>query len=108
MRDTRGITLIALIITIIVLLILAGITIEALFGESGVIKKAQKAKDETEQSSKEEQEGLNKTEEDMANAIRGNEENESGWTQPDPIKPEITNREITIKIGDYVDYDCTT
>ena len=44
----------------------------------------------------------------MANAIRGNEENESGWTQPDPIKPEITNREITIKIGDYVDYDCTT
>ena len=37
----RGITLIALVVTLIVLLILAGITITMLFGEHGVIKKAQ-------------------------------------------------------------------
>ena len=42
--NTRGITLIALIITVIVLLILAGITIATLTGENGILKKAIKAK----------------------------------------------------------------
>ena len=40
-RSARGITLVALIVTLIILLILAGITITMLFGEHGVIKKAQ-------------------------------------------------------------------
>ena len=42
-----GITLIALVITIIVLLILAGITISILFGDNGVLKEAMQAKDAT-------------------------------------------------------------
>ena len=37
---TSGITLIALVVTIVVLLILAGITISLVFGSNGVIKKA--------------------------------------------------------------------
>ena len=40
-KDKKGITLIALVVTIIVLLILAGITVAMLFGEHGVIKNAQ-------------------------------------------------------------------
>lgn len=44
----RGITLIALVITIIVLLILAGISIGALTGEGGIIGNAKNAKEETE------------------------------------------------------------
>ena len=47
-RKERGITLIALVVTIIVLLILAGITIGALTGDNGIINKAKKAKEETE------------------------------------------------------------
>ena len=43
----KGITLIALVITIIVLLILAGISIATLTGENGIIEKAQKAKEAT-------------------------------------------------------------
>ncbi len=43
--DTKGITLISLVITIIILLILAGITISQLTG-SGLFAKAKKAKDE--------------------------------------------------------------
>ena len=43
----RGITLIALVVTIVVLLILAGITIALVFGQNGVIKKAQDSKEET-------------------------------------------------------------
>lgn len=47
MRDTRGITLIALIITIIVLLILAAISIATLTGENGVLTKANNAAKES-------------------------------------------------------------
>ena len=39
-RETSGITLIALVATIVVLLILAGITISLVFGSNGVIQKA--------------------------------------------------------------------
>ena len=43
----EGITLIALVVTIVVLLILAGITISLVFGSNGVIKKAQEANENT-------------------------------------------------------------
>ena len=51
MRKTKkqaGITLIALIVTIVILLILAGITIGILTGENGLIKQSQNAKIQTE------------------------------------------------------------
>ena len=48
MKNTRGITLIALVITIIVLLILAGISIAMLTGENGTLKKANTATRENE------------------------------------------------------------
>ena len=51
MRKTKkqaGITLIALIVTIVILLILAGITIGILTGENGLIKQSQNAKTQTE------------------------------------------------------------
>lgn len=47
-KNNAGITLIALIITIIVLLILAGISIGALTGEGGIIGNTKNAKEETE------------------------------------------------------------
>ena len=47
-KKERGITLIALITTIIVLLILAGISIGAITGSNGIIGQAQSAKEETE------------------------------------------------------------
>ena len=47
-RKNRGITLIALVITIIVLLILAGITIGAITSENGIIQNALSAKEQTE------------------------------------------------------------
>ena len=46
-RGKRGITLIALVVTIVVLLILAGITISLVFSENGVVTKAKEAKEET-------------------------------------------------------------
>ena len=44
LKESKGITLIALVITIIVLLILAGVTIATLTGDNGILKKANDAK----------------------------------------------------------------
>ena len=49
-RNERGITLIALVITIVVLLILAGVSIAMLTGNNGILTQAQKAKSETEKA----------------------------------------------------------
>ena len=54
-KQSKGITLIALVITIIVLLILAGVTISMLTGENGILKQATSAKDTTDKSEFEEQ-----------------------------------------------------
>ncbi len=54
-KSTKGITMIALVITIVVLLILAGISIVAITGENGITKKSNEAKIETEISQYKEQ-----------------------------------------------------
>ena len=47
MRNNKGITLIALVITIIVLLILAGVSIAMLTGDNGILTQATGARDDT-------------------------------------------------------------
>ena len=47
MKSNKGITLVALVITIIVLLILAGVSISMVVGENGVLNRAKNATDET-------------------------------------------------------------
>ena len=70
-QNTNGITLIALVITIIVLLILAGVTIAALSGDNGILRNAVRAKEETENAQREEQEMLNDIYEIMNNYSNG-------------------------------------
>ncbi len=64
-KKERGITLIALVVTIIVLIILATVSINMVVGENGLIKKAEQARDAYEESSKKEVEGLNSMLEEM-------------------------------------------
>ena len=54
-KGKNGITLIALVITIIVLLILAGVTIATLTGDNGILTKAQNSKEKNAQKTVEEQ-----------------------------------------------------
>ena len=54
-KKNNGITLIALVITIIVLLILAGVSIATLTGQNGILSQAQNAKNRTQLSSEKEQ-----------------------------------------------------
>ncbi len=55
MKTENGITLIALVITIIVLLILAGVSIAMLTGENGILTQAQKAKNQTDDAQSKEE-----------------------------------------------------
>lgn len=64
-RKMKGITLIALVITIIILLILSGITLIILTGDEGIINRAQIAKQKTEQAQQKDQDYL----EDVSNII---------------------------------------
>ena len=54
-KQAQGITLIALVVTIIVLLILAGVSIATLTGDNGILTRAQKAKEKTEEAAKREE-----------------------------------------------------
>ena len=46
----KGITLIALVVTIVVLLILAGVSINLITGENGIVSKAKQAAEKTEEA----------------------------------------------------------
>ena len=67
MKNTRGITLIALVVSIIVLIILAGITIAALSGDNGILTRAKEAKQKTEQAQKEEEENITVAKQEILN-----------------------------------------
>ena len=57
-REDKGITLVALVVTIIVLIILAGVTLNIVLDNDGIINKAKQAADDYEKAQREEQELL--------------------------------------------------
>ena len=67
----KGITLIALVITIIVLLILAGVSIAMLTGQNGILTQAQNAKNRTEEAQAEEENRLNEYNNIINNYVNG-------------------------------------
>ena len=91
----QGITLIALVITIIILLILAGISISALTNQ-GLFKNAKIAQNATEKAEKEQGQRLNEYEDEINKYLSNNDKTEE--TLVDKVN------DGTIKIGDYVKY----
>mgnify|MGYP000442886224 CR=1 FL=1 len=69
LKQGKGITLIALVITIIILIILATVTLNVVLGEGGLIDRIQQAKYLTEQAALEEQESLNTLMDEYANMM---------------------------------------
>ena len=108
----RGITLIALVVTIVVLLILAGVSISALFGDNGIINKAKEAQNKINESVENDQKNLNELSNWLDNQINGktSEETTGGeetttvkWTQN---KTTVTNGTTTYTVGDDYTYNC--
>lgn len=100
MQEEKGITLIALIVTIITMLILAGISIKLAIDNNGVIENAKEAKNQYEQSQTEEDSKLSDLSSIMKNKLdanRGNSSNSgeeestvtvSGFEAPDSMLSE--------------------
>ena len=68
----KGITLVALVITVVILIILASITLSFTLGENGIISKAQKAAQLTEEASANEEMGLYLTDIKLSQIDNGN------------------------------------
>lgn len=96
----QGITLVALVITVIVLIILAGVTLSTLIGDNGIITKAIEAKQNMENASREEEELLQNLLDEM-NKIEGEENNEE-LLPPDEGKEELI-LEYTVDAGDTIE-----
>ena len=94
-NNKAGITLIALIITIIILLILAGITINLTVGQKSILNRAQEAGRNYQEAAKREDEEMNnflKEADDIINELI-------------PKEPEISEKVKGLKAGDYIKYD---
>ena len=101
--NSEGITLIALVITIIVLLILAGVTINLTLGENGIFKTAEMAGKNYTQAQEQELAGLAGFENTINNIIAGTGNNGGSGTDT----PEVTGpllKDVAVP-GDYVKYD---
>ncbi len=70
-KRNKGITLIALVVTIIVLLILAGISIMMLTGQNGILNRANQAKERTQQAQEYEQTAINNTSDFINSYVNG-------------------------------------
>ncbi len=68
-KKSRGITLVALVVTIVVLLILAGITITMLFSDSGIITKAREAAEATNKAQSDTEQGIENLENKIGQSL---------------------------------------
>ena len=108
-RKEQGITLIALVITIIVLLILAGVSIAMLTGENGILTQAQNAKNKTNEAAKNEQLDLAKQEDLINETLNGVEVEQVTDENPGQLEQESINTFVVNSIEDLVffSYDVT-
>ena len=92
-RGIKGITLIALVVTIVVLLILSAVAIGLSIGDNGIIKQAQDAIDRWKEASQKEQNALG----DLAYFINSNNQGDSG-SQKLNVTVSQTENSFTIKV----------
>ena len=85
-------------ITIVILVILATISLNLLFNKNGIIKQAQIAKQIYENDSKQEEQQMKDLEKEI-NYITNK------WVY-DQKKQSITNGSVKLEIGDYINYNC--
>ncbi len=101
-----GITLIALVVTIVVLLILAGVSINALFGDSGIINKAQDAQNKMDQAVENDQKGINELSNWLDSKINGSTGGNTTGDDTPTEKPLITDSSLTS--DDRINSESTT
>ena len=72
LKNKKGITLVALVVTMVVLLILAGVSINLVLGNNGIIAKAKDAETKSAEASQNDLKGMNGLVSEMEGALAGN------------------------------------
>ena len=70
-KEMKGITLVALVVTIVVLLILAGVSINLVLGDNGIITKAKEAQRKSVEASQNDLIGMNELAQQLEEQING-------------------------------------
>ena len=83
MKNNKGITLVALVVTIVVLLILAGVSINLVLGNNGIIAKAKDAETKSAEASQNDLKGMNSLIEQMESTLNGS--GNGGKTEPETV-----------------------
>ena len=78
MKNNKGITLVALVVTIVVLLILAGVSINLVLGDNGIIAKAKEAQRKSAEASQNDLIGMNELAQQLEEKINGSTGSGSG------------------------------
>ena len=108
LKNKKGITLIALVITIIVLLILAGISISMITSQDGILKKVVDAKNKEKESSKEDLDKINIMD-SLIDAYVGNKNREQIVADLFSVAQTYKNNVSKLKFGSLeTAYDDTT
>ena len=98
-KQEKGITLIALVVTIVVLLILAGVSVNALFGNSGIIEKTKDAQNKMDQATQNDLDSINELNNWIDGKINGTT---GGGTTGGDANPSTTPK-ISTLVGKVVD-----
>ena len=102
--NQTGITLIALVVTIVVLLILAGVSINAVFSENGIIKRAKDAQNKMDQATQNDLDSINELNNWIEGKINGNSGgNTTGGNTTGKDDNPSTNSKISTLVGTVVD-----
>ena len=98
-KEIQGVTMLALVVTIIVLLILAAITLNLAVGENGIIERAKLARDKAKNASIAEEEAMNGLAGEIDNAGSGGSDSGEGGTCPDTKPLEDRIKELESQVG---------
>lgn len=94
LKKQKGITLVAPVVTMVVLLILAGVSINLVLGDNGIVKKAQEAQTKSAEASQNDLTSMDELAKELEDAINGNENND------DESKFMKENTKVTYSDGD--------
>ena len=83
MKNNKGITLVVLVVTIVVLLILAGVSINLVLGNNGIIAKAKDAETKSAEARENDLKGMNSLIEQMESTLNGS--GNGGKTEPETV-----------------------
>ncbi len=104
-QENKGITLVALVVTIMVLIILATVSINAVLGQNGIIGKAKQAKESYEKSVKAEDTAMQELLNEMAQYDTDNSGSGGGTTRPaGGITATVEGKTVTITKDNVADY----